>query len=118
MSASMAESAVDSFIARVAGSSKPFSIEMPDGKVRTVGSGEPLFRAALRNDRAVKAVGSLDEGNIAEAYMRGDLDLDGDMLQPFALRASLDDKHPIANAWRFIQPLLFGQVYNNKEAIQ
>ena len=91
---------------------------MPDGGVRTVGDGEPVFRATLRNDRAVKAVRSLDEGNLAEAYMRGDIDLDGDMLQPFALRASLDDRHLLTSAWRFLQPLLFGQVYTNKQAIK
>jgi cyclopropane-fatty-acyl-phospholipid synthase len=114
----MAESAVDAFASRIGANSAPFSVEMPDGKVRMIGKGEPTFRAKLNNDMAVKAVGSLDEGNIAEAFMRGDLDLDGDMLQPFALRASLDDRHPIANAWRFLQPLLFGQVYTNKQAIK
>ena len=39
------------------------------------------------------------------------------MLKPFALRASLDDRHPLVAAWRFIEPLLFGQVYTNKQAI-
>jgi cyclopropane-fatty-acyl-phospholipid synthase len=118
MSGTTAESAVDAFIARIGANSRPFSIEMPDGRIRTVGEGEPVFRATLRNDRGVTAVRSLDEGNIAEAYMRGDVDLDGDMLQPFALRAALDDRHPLANAWRFLQPLLFGQVYTNKQAIK
>ncbi|HEX2135945.1 MAG TPA: hypothetical protein VHG30_08570 [Microvirga sp.] len=116
MWATTAEHAVDAFIDRVA-YSKPFSIAMPDGRVRRVGDGEPVFRATLRNDRAVKAVRSLDEGNLAEAYMRGDIDLDGDMLEPFALRASLHDRHFVTNAWRFLQPLLFGQVYTNKRAI-
>jgi cyclopropane-fatty-acyl-phospholipid synthase len=114
----LADSAVDAFIARVGNVAKPFSVETPDGKIRMVGKGEPTFRAAIRNETGIKAVGSLDEGNIAEAYMRGDIDLEGDMLQPFALRSVLDDKHPMTNAWRFLQPLLFGQVYTNKEAIK
>jgi cyclopropane-fatty-acyl-phospholipid synthase len=118
MPATMAEIAVDALIARFGARFKPFSIEMPDGQVRIVGDGEPVFRAALRNERAVKAVRSLDEGNLAEAYMRGDIDLDGDMLQPFALRASLDDRHLLTSAWRFLQPLLFGQVYTNRQAIK
>lgn len=63
----MVDNAVDAFIARVGASSKPFSIKTPDGKMRTVVDGEPLFHATLRNDRAVKAVRSLDEGNLAEA---------------------------------------------------
>jgi hypothetical protein len=37
MSATRADVAVDSFIARVGANSKPFAIEMPDGRVRTVG---------------------------------------------------------------------------------
>jgi cyclopropane-fatty-acyl-phospholipid synthase len=39
------------------------------------------------------------------------------MLKPFGLRAHLDDRHPLVAAWRFIEPLLFGQVYTNKQAI-
>jgi len=118
MAGTIVSGALDAFLNRVGASSKPFSIETPDGKIRKVGEGEPTFRATLRNDQALKAVGSLDEGNIAEAFMRGDIDLEGDMLQPFALRASLDDRHPFANAWRFLQPLLFGQVHTNKQAIK
>ena len=73
---------------------------------------------ALRTERAVKALRSLDEANIAEAYLRGDIDLDGDMISPFALREALVDRHPIVAAWRFIQPLIFGQVFTNKAAIK
>ncbi len=65
----------------------------------------------------MKALRTLDEGDIAEAYLQGDLDIEGDMMKPFALRAALDDNHPLVAAWRFIQPALFGQVYTNKQAI-
>ena len=110
-------SRINGFIDRFSAIETPFSIELPDGKNRNVGEGEPLFHVALHNDRAVKALGTLDEANIAEAYLRGDIDLDGDMIRLFALRASLDDHHPIVTAWRFIQPLIFGQVFTNKAAI-
>ncbi|HEX2147880.1 MAG TPA: class I SAM-dependent methyltransferase, partial [Pseudorhizobium sp.] len=76
---------------------------------------EGLQHVALQIDVAAHI--GLDEGNLAEAYMRGDIDLDGDMLEPFALRASLHDRHFITNAWRFLQPFLFGQVYTNRRAI-
>lgn len=53
MSVSMVDNAVDAFIGRVGASSKPFSIKTPDGKVRTVGDGEPgepqKFTMASRN---------------------------------------------------------------------
>lgn len=110
-------SRINGFIDRIGTLETPFSIELPDGNKRVVGDGEPQFDVTLRTERAVKALGSLDEANIAEAYMQGDIDLEGDMISPFALRASLDDSHPIVAAWRFIQPLIFGQVFTNKAAI-
>jgi cyclopropane-fatty-acyl-phospholipid synthase len=114
----VAGKAVDALVSRVGGDAGPFSIETPDGQVRTVGSGEPAFRAVLRNERGVRAVGSVDEANVAEAYMRGDIDLDGDLLAMFALRGAMHDRHPVVAAWRFVQPLLFGQVYTNRQAIR
>ena len=114
---SSATAALDAFINRVGGVATPFTIEMPDGAKRSVGQGEPVFSVALHNDRAVKAVRTLDEADIAEAYLQGDMDLDGDMLKPFTLRSELDDSHPLVAAWRFVQPLMFGQVYTNKQAI-
>ena len=117
MAAQARFSRIEGFIDRIGAVETPFSIELPDGKKREVGEGEPRFHIGLRTDRAVKAVASLDEANISEAYLQGNIDLDGDMISPFALRASLDDRHPIVTAWRFIQPLIFGQVFTNRAAI-
>ena len=114
---SSAAATLDAFLNRVGGVSTPFSIELPNGEKRNIGQGDAEFRVGLRNDRAIRALRTLDEGDIAEAYLQGDIDLEGDMLKPFALRASLDDRHPLVAAWRFVQPLLFGQVYTNKQAI-
>jgi len=116
-SMSSAAATFDALVNRVGHINTPFTVELPDGEKRTVGQGQPEFEVALRNDRALRAIRSLDEGNIAEAYLQGDLDLEGDMLKPFELRASLDDRHPLVAAWRFVEPLLFGQVYTNKRAI-
>src|SRR5262249_5605678 len=110
---SSAAATLDVFINRVGGVSTPFSIELPDGEKRSVGQGRAEFHVGLRNERAMRALRTLDEGDIAEAYLQGDIDIEGDMLKPFALRASLDDRHPLVAAWRFIEPLLFGQVYTN-----
>jgi cyclopropane-fatty-acyl-phospholipid synthase len=108
---------LDVLLNRWSGFATPFSIDLPNGETRKMGQGEAEFRVGLRNDRALKALCTLDEGDIAEAYLQGDIDLEGDMLKPFTLRASLHDRHPLVTAWRFIQPLLFGQVYTNKRAI-
>ena len=114
---SSAASRLDAFIDRVGGIATPFSIRLPGGGTRTVGNGEPEFHIDLHNERAIKALWTLDEADVAETYLQGDMDIEGDMLKPFALRASLDDSHPLVAAWRFIQPMLFGQVYTNKQAI-
>ncbi len=108
---------IDRFVNRLGRIETTFSLELPNGSRRLLGHGEPKFTVILRNDRAVRAIGTLDEGNIAEAYLRGDLDIEGDMIRPFALRASLDDRHPVVTAWRFLQPIIFGQVYTNTSAI-
>jgi cyclopropane-fatty-acyl-phospholipid synthase len=53
----------------------------------------------------------------ADAYLAGDIDIDGDMLRPFELRHTMGDLHPLMTAWRFLQPLLLRQVRANKAAI-
>jgi len=112
-----ASATIDALIERIGSVHTPFTVELPSGESRKVGAGEPTFMIGLRNERALRAVRSLDEGNISEAYIHGDIDLEGDMLKPFDLRQSLDDQHPLVAAWRFLEPLLFGQVYTNKRAI-
>ena len=112
-----ASATIDALIERIGSVHTPFTVELPSGDSRMVGAGEPTFMIGLRNERALRAVRSLDEGNISEAYIHGDIDLEGDMLKPFDLRQSLDDQHPLVVAWRFLEPLLFGQVYTNKWAI-
>ncbi|MCJ7598651.1 MAG: class I SAM-dependent methyltransferase [Methyloceanibacter sp.] len=112
-----AAAAIEVLIDRVGPVKSPFTVELPSGERRKVGDGEPEFHIGLRNERALRAGRSLDQGNIAEAYLQGDIDLEGDMLKPFTLRDSLDDRHPLVAAWRFVEPLLFGQVYTNRQAI-
>jgi cyclopropane-fatty-acyl-phospholipid synthase len=95
----------------------PFEMSFPDGEVLRFGQGAPSFRVTLNNQNAVRALTSLDQVKFADAYMAGDIDLDGDMLRPFELRETLGDTHLVMTAWRFLQPLLFGQVRTNKAAI-
>jgi cyclopropane-fatty-acyl-phospholipid synthase len=105
------------FADQYAGVSLPFEVAMPDGSLQRFGQGTPTFRVTLKNKNGVRAISSLDEGRIADAYLAGDIDIEGDMLKPFELRGSMKDFHLLTEAWRFIQPLLFGQVRTNREAI-
>ena len=105
------------FAKQFSGSPHSFAVVLPDGSVQPFGPNAPQFRITLKNQRAVRAVASLDEGRFGDAFVQGDIDLDGDLLSAFALRESMKDDHPVTTVWRFLQPLLFGQVYTNKQAI-
>ena len=89
----------------------------PDGRRLQCGNGAVAAQVRLRNAKAVRAIESMDEGNIAQTYIEGDLDLDGDMLKLFDLRSCFSDRHPSHSLWRFVQPLLFGQIRTNRKAI-
>ncbi|HEX3808969.1 MAG TPA: class I SAM-dependent methyltransferase [Rhizomicrobium sp.] len=106
------------FAAQYSNTAVPFEVVMPDGSVQRFGQGAPSFQLKIENAQGQRAVASLDEGRIADAYLNGDIDLTGDMLRPFELRNSMKDFHFVTEAWRFIQPLLFGQVHTNKQAIK
>ena len=94
-----------------------FEITLPDGSVQPFGPAEASFSVVIRNQRGMRAIASIDEGRIGDAYVAGDIEIEGDMLQPFRLREQMRDLHPVAYAWRFLQPLLFGQVRTNRSAI-
>ena len=95
----------------------PFEVVMPDCALQRFGKGTPAFRLTINNQNGMRAITTLDEGRIADAYLAGDIDLEGDMEKPFALRGDMKDFHLWTEAWRYIQPLLFGQVHTNKKAI-
>ena len=103
--------------AHVTGPAAPaFDLVEPDGDRHRVGAAdaEPAFTLRLRTARAWRALGSLDETRIAEAYLHGDIDFEGDMLAALDLRGFLSDRHPLASVWRFIQPWLYGEVGADK----
>src|SRR6185312_12107072 len=68
------------FAGQFAQSSVSFNVTLPDGTVQRFGPGVPSFHVSLKNARALRAIASVDEGRLGDAYLAGDLDLDGDML--------------------------------------
>src|SRR5215472_8481505 len=56
---------------------------------------------------------------IGEAYLDGDISLEGDLLAAFDLRTRLTDSHTLAYLWStYGQRLLFGQLNRDKRWIQ
>jgi cyclopropane-fatty-acyl-phospholipid synthase len=93
-------------------------VELPGGERVRCGNGAPVAEVKVKTPRALWALASFDELRIAEAFMEGDLDLEGDLLALMDVRSRLGDRHYLQYAWRFLNPLLFGQVRLNSSAIR
>jgi len=95
----------------------PFEIRGDGVTPRRFGPGTPAFTIVVKDRSGLAALGSLDKTAVAEAYIGGSLDVEGDLTRVLAMRSMLDDRHPLLFAWRFVQPLLFGQVSRDKRWI-
>jgi cyclopropane-fatty-acyl-phospholipid synthase len=103
---------------RLASSPVTFDLELEDGRRYAFGGGSPVFLIRARTARALPALSSLDLARITEAYLDGDFDVEGDLIAMYDLRPWLSDFHPLHYLWRFVRPLVFGQVRTNARAIR
>jgi cyclopropane-fatty-acyl-phospholipid synthase len=85
-----------------------FRVHTPSG-ASVVGDGAPEFDLYIRNDAGMRALRSTSELRIADAYVRGDLDLEGDVVKAMWLRDLLSDRNVWLKIWRRLQPLLLGR---------
>jgi cyclopropane-fatty-acyl-phospholipid synthase len=93
------------------------ALRTQEGPLRVFGTGEPAATLVVRNQAGMRALASMDLTAVAEAYVRNDLDVEGDLMQVLPLRTSFSDRHPFAFAMRFIKPLLRGQVAADRAAV-
>jgi cyclopropane-fatty-acyl-phospholipid synthase len=91
------------------GGAVPFAVEA-GGARQVFGAGEPAFTLVAHGREGVAALGSLDGLLVGEAYLKGALDVEGDLLRVLSLRGLFRDRHPLLWAWKFVRPLLRGQV--------
>jgi cyclopropane-fatty-acyl-phospholipid synthase len=94
----------------------PFALQM-NGSLHTFGDKAPVFTIQLNDEQAVAALSTLNQSTIAEAYLEGKIDLEGDVMRVLALRELFNDKRGMQFLWRFVQPVLFGQVKSDKKWI-
>ncbi len=94
------------------------SLVLLDGTAHHFGQGTPTLRVLVRTTAGQAALGSIDETRLCEAFMAGDLDLEGDLLAVFRLRHTFTDLHPVLETWnKYLQPRLLGQVQSDKRWI-
>jgi cyclopropane-fatty-acyl-phospholipid synthase len=98
---------------------RPFELRLPDRAAYAIGSGEPAFTVQIVTDKGLAAMSAFDELAVAEAYMDGDLDIEGDLLTALKLRPVLGDPHPFKYLYAtWVAPLLFGQAKSDKRWIK
>src|SRR5215211_5018683 len=97
----------------------PFEIRLPDNTSHLIGKGKPRFTINIVNERGFRAIASFDEISVAEAYMEGNLGIDGEMLHALKYRILFTDRHPLHYLWvTYLAPYLRGQRKSDKEWIK
>jgi len=103
----------DDVVARIRANARPgalaWAIRSPGGEVAHFGAGPPAFEVLVRSGAGLAAVQSLNELAIAEAYMRDDVDFEGDFFRIMELRYLLQERNWAITAWAQVQPLLVGR---------
>ncbi|MGE5828937.1 MAG: SAM-dependent methyltransferase, partial [Micromonosporaceae bacterium] len=84
------------------------TVRTPDGRVESYGEGEGLVVTA-RTERGTRALRSFDELTVVDAYLAGDIDIDGNLITGMDLRTIMSDMRIFTRMWTFLQPLLLGR---------
>ncbi len=95
-----------------------FAFHGMDGATLKVGPDAPAFEVFIRNKAGYDACLSLHELPIAEAFMRGDIDLEGDLIKAILNFQDLfDDRNIFIKTWRIAKPMIVGRERCNPEWI-
>ncbi|MEO8193431.1 MAG: class I SAM-dependent methyltransferase [Gemmatimonadales bacterium] len=91
------------------GGGPAFAVRGPDGTSHTFGRGEPQFTLAAADKRAMSALTTLDRLVIAESYLAGSLEIEGNLEPILSHRNFFPDSHPMVTAWHMFWPKIHGQ---------
>jgi cyclopropane-fatty-acyl-phospholipid synthase len=90
-----------------------FAVALPTG-THVLGPAAPEFTITVNDRRGAKALASLDQFGVAVSYLRGWLDLDGDLVSALRMRAFLRDIHPVAWLSEFLPALIRGKAHDRE----
>lgn len=91
-------------------------VRWPQDRVSRYGPGIPAFQLTIHNDRVLRH--TLDEFSFAQAYVQGDIDIEGDMVALLQLRTQVQDKVRLKPWLQFVFNLfLKSETRVNKQAI-
>lgn len=93
----------------------PGEIQLPDGAVHSSGSGRPIYRVVFRSKKALQT--PMTELSISEAFVKGDIDIEGDIEALFDARARLQDKVPLRQKIQFLYDFARTAIKMNAKAV-
>jgi cyclopropane-fatty-acyl-phospholipid synthase len=94
-----------------------FAVKPLGAPAHTFGPAEPAFVITVADRPGAKALASLDQFQIAAAYLKGWLDIDGDLMTALKMRKFFPDFHPVAWLGRFTPALLRGGHEHDRRSI-
>jgi cyclopropane-fatty-acyl-phospholipid synthase len=95
-----------------------FDVRTADGESHRLGDAPaPAFTIVVNDANGSRALASLDQFQIAVAYLRGHLDLQGDVLTVLSMRTFFPDFHPIAFLGRWAPALIRGRREHDRRSI-
>lgn len=95
----------------------PVQVKGPSGAEILLGVGEPVMTVTANDTAGAEALDALDELMIAEAFMAGSIDFEGDLIEGFALRDNLTTRSAPVIVKNHLLPLVKGRAEANKEWI-
>jgi len=95
----------------------PLEVRLWGGRTYRFGAGEPAVKILVKDRKGLSALRRLNELRICEAYMNGNLDVQGDMLGFASLRPGLHDCRPLHDLWQRVAPWLVGRIKTDRHAI-
>lgn len=98
--------------------SAAFALRAMGGTLHIFGRGEPAFTIVVRDNAGLAALRTLDLMAVGEAYLRGFIDIEGELWRTLALRDLFSDRKPLQRAWHHLRPLLLGQITSDKHWIK
>ncbi|KAG5978984.1 hypothetical protein E4U55_005683 [Claviceps digitariae] len=93
----------------------PGEIELPDGSVYPTGNGSPEFRVIFRSKKALKT--PMTELGVGRAFIKGDIDVEGDLGKLFDVRSKLQDRAPLRQKLQFAWDTMRTMTKMNSRAI-
>jgi cyclopropane-fatty-acyl-phospholipid synthase len=91
-------------------------VRWPHGQVRRYGLETPAFQLTVHNDRVLRR--ELDEFTFAQAYVNGDIDIEGEIATLLQLRTQIQDKVRLRPWLQFLCDLFFkSETHVNRQAI-